>query len=196
MSDQLGWLLDPGRVWSRTEVLDERNPVPASGGVYGWYFDEMPDAAIDTDRCHQIIGNRALLYVGISPGRPRVTGRPSSQTLRTRTRNHFRGQAEGSTLRLSLGCLLSGRLGIELRRVGSGKRLTFGDGEEILSRWLDDHAGVVWVEDHEPWLLEERLIDDLYLPLNLDQNKTHPFHPHLSKARAEAKARARELPPI
>ena len=39
-----------------------------------------------------------------------------------RIRYHFRGNAEGSTLRLTLGCLLIKPLGIELRRVGSGKR--------------------------------------------------------------------------
>jgi hypothetical protein len=43
------------------------------------------------------------------------------------------GNAEGSTLRLSSGCILAEQLGIQLRRVGSGKRLTFGTGEQRLS---------------------------------------------------------------
>ncbi|MFJ8030526.1 GIY-YIG nuclease family protein [Streptomyces sp. NPDC096032] len=63
----------------------------------------------------------------------------------------FRGNAEGSTLRLSLGCLLD----LELRRVGSGKRLTFGQaGEAKLSQWMADNARVCWVEHDEPWTLE------------------------------------------
>jgi hypothetical protein len=49
----------------------------------------------------------SLLYVGISPKRPSAVGSPSRQTLRSRLRYHFQGNAEGSTPRLSLGCLFS-----------------------------------------------------------------------------------------
>ena len=48
--------------------------------------------------------------------------------MRERIRYHYQGNAEGSTLRLTLGCLLSEELDIELRRVGSGKRMTFAEG--------------------------------------------------------------------
>src|ERR1700722_7026268 len=54
------------------------------------------------------------------------------------------GNAEGSTLRLTLGCLLAGELGLELRRGGSGGRLTFCDGEARLSGWLAENALVTW----------------------------------------------------
>ena len=54
---------------------------------------------------------------------------PSRQTLQDRVRYHYGGNAEGSTLRKTLGILLADELGIELRRVGSGKRMTFVDGE-------------------------------------------------------------------
>jgi hypothetical protein len=57
-------------------------------------------------------GRRRLLYVGISPSR---AGR--HETLRSRIRYHFRGNAEGSTLRLTLGCLLEPILGTRLGRV-------------------------------------------------------------------------------
>ncbi|HEV8559512.1 MAG TPA: hypothetical protein VGR06_24485, partial [Actinophytocola sp.] len=56
----------------------------------------------------------ALLYVGIAPRH--IATRISRQNVRSRVRCHFQGNAEGSTLRLTLGCLL----GLELRRVGSG----------------------------------------------------------------------------
>jgi hypothetical protein len=49
-------------------------------------------------------------------------------------RYHYRGNTAGSTLRLTLGCLL----GLELRRVGSGKRMTFGKAGEATLR--ADHA--------------------------------------------------------
>jgi hypothetical protein len=50
--------------------------------------------------------------------------------------------AEGSTLRLTLGCLLADELGIELRRVGSGKRFTFSTGEKRLSEWMEANARI------------------------------------------------------
>jgi hypothetical protein len=73
-----------------------------------------------------------LLYVGISPkAPPKAGGRPSKQNLRTRIRTHYRGNASGSTLRLSLGCLFAETLMIELRRHGKSERRHFGkEGEE------------------------------------------------------------------
>jgi hypothetical protein len=87
-----------------------------------------------------------LLYVGIAPAAPKSNGKKiSSKTLRHRIRSHLRGNAEGSTLRLSLGFLLAPQLGLELRRVGSGTTLTFAAGEAILSEWLDANASVAWL---------------------------------------------------
>jgi hypothetical protein len=117
--------------------------------------------------------------------------RTSAQSLRTRVRYHFRGNAYGSTLRLTLGCLL----GLELRRVGSGQRMTFcKQGEAHLSQWMAAHARVCWVEDPEPWAAERELITQLDLPLNLDQNQHNSFHPFLKELRAQARRGARELP--
>jgi hypothetical protein len=45
---------------------------------------------------------------------------PSRQQLRSRLRRHSAGNAAGSTLRLTLDCLLASQLGVQLRRVGSG----------------------------------------------------------------------------
>ena len=93
-------------------------------------------------------------------------------------------------MRLTLGCLL----GIPLRRVGSGKRRTFADGEERLSDWMAQNALATWLPTAEPWLLEERLIATVSLPLNLDQIRHHAFHARLSALRKEAKARANASP--
>jgi hypothetical protein len=106
----------------------------------------------------------------------------------------MRGNAEGSTLRLTLGCILSERLRIELRRVGSGKRLTFSQGEARLSEWLDRNARVTWYVCDELWKVEEKLIATLNLPLNLHQNSSHCFFPALTQLRSVSKARARALP--
>jgi hypothetical protein len=138
-----------------------------------------------------------LLYGGIAPKAPPANGRPASQqTLRTRTRYHYTGNAAGSTLRLTLGCLLAGRLGIQLRRVGSGQRLTFAAGEAKLSAWMADNAFVTWVETERPWLAEQQLITSVNLPLNLDQNRQHDFHQQLTQVRADARRAARTLPVV
>ena len=65
--------------------------------------------------------------------------------MREGIRYHYQGNAEGSTLRLTLGCLLSEELDIEVRRVGSGKRMTFAEGEGVLSQWMADNASALLV---------------------------------------------------
>jgi hypothetical protein len=70
--------------------------------VYAWYFDVVPPG-VPTERRHTTDAG-ALLYVGIAPKQPPANGRPASrQSLRTRVRYHYRGNAAGSTLRLTLG---------------------------------------------------------------------------------------------
>jgi hypothetical protein len=186
-------LLNPERKWSRREVLASPSPVPRQSGVYAWYFREIPPH-VPVAGCH-VHGDATLLYVGISPKQPSRNGfPPSKQKLFDRIRYHYRGNAEGSTLRLTLGCLLSQQLGIQLRRVGSGNRMTFAAGETVLSQWFEKNAFVVWVVDTEPWILEEKLIKDFSLPLNLDMNNQHPFHHQLSQIRKSARENARALP--
>ena len=126
----------PHRLYSRAEILSRPCPVPAEPGLYGWYFREIPPG-VPTEGCTNAEG-LTLLYVGISPKAPPRNGRtPSRENLAKRLRNHMRGNASGSTLRLTLGCLLAEVLRIRLRQVGSGRRLTLADGEERLSKWLD-----------------------------------------------------------
>ncbi len=188
-------LLAPARLWSRAAVLASPSPVPREPGVYAWYFRDIPPG-VPTADCRRC-GELTLLYIGIAPKAPPKNGaRPSSQRLVDRVRYHYRGNAEGSTLRLTLGCLLSETLGIELRRVGSGKRMTFADGEGALSGWMADNAFVTWVVDPAPWVLEEELITGLSLPLNLDMNRGHAFGAALRDVRRRAKGTARELPVV
>lgn len=94
--------------YTRAEVVLSRpSPVPAASGVYGWWFRELP-ADIDTSGCAAKDG-LILLYTGISPKKPPSNGKPpSSQQLRKRITTHYTGNAAGSTLRLTLGCLLAG----------------------------------------------------------------------------------------
>jgi len=180
---------------SRSEVLAVPSPVPAGAGAYGWWFRELP-SDIDIRGCVTRDG-LTLLYAGISPKKPPTNGRgPSRQTLRSRIKTHYTGNAEGSTLRRSLGCLLATRLGLALRRYGSGTRLHFGAGEQDLSGWMDRNALVSWLSTPQPWLLEDEILTTLDLPLNLDQNQHNVFHPVLTAARAGEVLRARSLPPL
>ncbi len=102
------------KLWSREQVLAKPCPVPAQPGIYAWYFRELP-GCVDPTGC-LTCGDLTLLYIGISPKAPPRNGRSASrENLRKRIRYHFRGNAEGSTLRLTLGCLLADPLGIHLR---------------------------------------------------------------------------------
>jgi hypothetical protein len=92
--------------------------------------------------------------------------------------------------------LLSEALGVELRRVGSGRRMTFHEGEERLSQWMSENAYVAWIVDSEPWRLEEYAIKQLSLPLNLRDNEKHLFHRNLTSIRRQAKRKARASPII
>ncbi len=185
----------PHHIATRAEALSQPCPVPAVAGVYGWWFRSFP-ADIDTSACISS-GGLTLLYVGISPKQPPANGRlPSRQNLRQRIRTHYCGNAEGSTLRKTLGCLLAPQLAIELRRVGSGNRMTFGTGEQSLSQWMHDNALVSWLVCDRPWEVEDQLITTLDLPLNLYGNSANAFHLTLTEIRAACVNRARNLPVI
>ena len=186
-------LLHPVRLYSAADCLCRPNPVPASPGVYAWYFDEVP-SGVPVEGCHRALGH-TLLYVGIAPKEAKGSAvKPSIRTLRQRMRDHFNGNAEGSTLRLTLGCLLSEALNVRLRRVGSGRRHTFTNpGEIILDKWMARHARVAWAAVEKPWVVEKSLLSTVSLPLNL-QGNNHPFVPTLRGSRRAAKQAALILP--
>jgi GIY-YIG catalytic domain-containing protein len=120
-------LLRHAPLHSWRDLAGRRDLPPASSGVYAWFFTPVPPG-VPIENCVEREG-RHLLYVGISP-----SSLTSTATLRSRLRQHFTGTAEGSTFRLTLGCLLEAELRTVLRRVGSGKRMTFGPQETALTR--------------------------------------------------------------
>ncbi len=187
-------LLHPERLHG-SSILNRPSAVPRHAGVYAWYFAEVPPG-VPIQGFHQTL-DHTLVYVGIAPKETRgATTKPSERTLYARLVDHFRGNAEGSTLRLTLGCLLSDALGIQLRRVGSGRRLTFTNpGEQVLDAWMARNARVVWAVTEKPWDIEKVLLGSLSLPLNLQCNK-HPFVPRLKEIRKAAKDRAKMLPVV
>jgi hypothetical protein len=184
--DEYNELLKPYRIWQGNEILSGNVVVPKESGIYAWYFRNFPTEIPTTD-CITHNG-WTLLYIGIAP-----TSESSRGNLCGRIKNHLRGNAYGSTLRLSLGCLLSCELKIQLRRV-STRRMTFTLGETKLSEWMAENASVVWLIKAKPWLVEASLVQQISLPLNLEYNQYHPFYPVLLNKRENAKKRARELP--
>ena len=177
----LSRLTRPEHLWSRSECLSRPSPVPATAGLYGWYFRELPPG-VDGNGCVRR-EEFTLLYVGIAPSRPLGhNGLRSTSSLRSRIRMHYAGSAEGSTLRLSLGALLAKKLG--LRRDPTSTSKSFGEGEVKLSNWMEANACVTWVEQAEPWSIETSVIARLYLPFNLAHNRDHPFWAHLTRSRS------------
>ena len=182
-------LTSPSHLYTRAEVLSKPCPVPPASGVYAWFFKEIP-GIVPTDGCITKDG-LTLLYVGISP-----KNESSGQDIRKRIKtHHYKGNAEGSTLRLTLGVLLAKESGFPLRRVGSGKRMTFTHiGEQWLDAWMQENALVCWMEHADPGAIEEKILKTISLPLNLQGNQSHPFWAELGDLRKEAKRRAREEP--
>src|SRR5262245_31462477 len=85
MSNNAERLLYPQRLYSASDVTSRPCPVPASAGVYAFYFD-LPPPGVETKDCHRH-GAHALLYVGIAPRPPPLNGRaPSRAHLRQRLR--------------------------------------------------------------------------------------------------------------
>lgn len=174
-------------------MLSDKGDPPRSLGCCAWWFRELEDLVPTAGRRRH--GDWSLLYVGIALRVRAGASRPSKATLRSRIRYHLQGTAEGSTLRLSVGCVLADRMGIELRRVGSGSMLTFtAAGEETLNAWMDENARVALLVTPDNEAVKAQPIATTPLPLNLEINSAHPFAATLSALRRRARERARELP--
>jgi len=185
-ADVIRTLRDLAEPQSAAKVLKHPSPVPRTSGLYGWFFRKVPHG-VPVNDC-VLRDGLTLLYVGIAPSRS-----GSKATLRSRIRQHYRSNASGSTLRLTLGCLLGDQLQIRLRPVGTRNRLTFGpEGEKKLSDWMAANALVCWVEHPRPWDLESEVIAALRSPLNVEANAAHPFCATLAALRREIKKKARK----
>lgn len=146
--------------------LRKKGLTPRCAGVYGWYFDEPPPY-VPTMGCTDIKTGwwpfRTkwwLLYIG------------QAENLRERiVKYHIKGEhyAKGtmSSLRLSLGCLLSKRLDLILCYPPE----SFGDKDEKLDKWLEKHTRVTWVRPENIGIVEKKAIAKYVLPLNHRDNE-------------------------
>jgi len=172
-------LTAPDRLYAPSEILAAIKDRAATG-VYAWWFKGLPANVPLNDAV--VLGEWTLLYVGTS-----------TRPIRERIRDHLRPDSSRSTLRLSLGCLLSDQLELKLRvcRTVKGKpKFDLGDGESALAAWMESNARISWVEHPEPLVLESYLISVLKIPLNLDGNTRHPFCQVLGNLRSTLKQRA------
>lgn len=180
-------LTAPDHLWSWAELQDHKSKPPAQAGVYAWYFKRKPPS-VPGDRCHWV-RRMPLLYIGISPAR--LTSR---ETIRSRLRYHFGGNASGSTLRTTLGALLQRELDLSFRRISVSTMKFLPDDEARLSDWMADNARVAWAVCDRPWEVEHELVRALSLPLNLANNTEHPFYLALSAVRKVMKDGAASNP--
>lgn len=168
-------------------LADDVGIAPASPGIYGWWVKkgalDIPDAPYQEKDGHQ------LLYVGISPRRPSAAGHKSKSTVRDRLVTHATKDASRSTLRRTLGVLLTDDLGLTLG-VHGGREHYGPQGEALISRWLIENARVAWAVDPQPWEVEDELLADATLALNLD-GRTDAFARSISDRRKVAMAAAR-----
>jgi hypothetical protein len=192
----------PERLHTVSEIRASPATVPREAGIYSWWFRRVPPG-VPVDGT-LVRGRLRLLYIGIAPrapskekkrvrtskGKKRVRtskGKKRVRTLRGRLLNHCRGPIASSTLRRTLACLLAPDLGFQFFRRSSGKIGMSASDEDKLTRWMDDHVRVGWIECPEPWEVEQTLIaSGPHLPLNI-QGSRNSFAIHLRALRASPK---------
>ena len=160
-------LLSPKRLYSRDELLENRETIPQSAGTYVWYIRPKAfPSFVPTAHCWRHAG-LMLAYIG-------VTG-PSSKGLYRRLHAHYNRDAGHSNFRLSLGLVLQDVL--NLRLLPRAHPDFEVGGEKQLSAWLDENAQAAWAitEDRKTAeAIEDRILADHKPVLNTDGNE-HPF---------------------
>jgi len=160
----------------------DANTSPKEKGIYGWYFTPgslpVPSAPYEATEGYE------LLYVGIAP-----KDAVSKSLLRPRLVRHATGDASRSTLRLTVGVLLTEELGLILG-IHQGRTNWGPDGEARLTRWMNEHARIAWAVDPTPWVAEDELLAAATLALNVD-GRSDAFSTELKDRRTVARRAAR-----
>ena len=183
---------DPSNLYSRSEMISNPCPIPETGGLYAWYFKEIPPK-VPTEGCI-VKDGKTLLYIGISPAR-----KNSNANLRSRIKTmHLKSIAEFSTLRFSLGVLLAEKSKFPLRMKIRERKTFTHPGEEWLNNWMEENAYVCWATHRAPREVEEKILKSrkVLLPLNIQSNRCNPFKKELLAMRKTAKNHAKTMPTV
>jgi len=152
---------------------------PAERGAYFVFFDsgqlllERSGYLEFDDAFPFSIDGYDLLYVGATLGQ-----------LRARVLDHLTGNSRASSLRMTVGALLTIDLGLE--PVGDGTRtyFHFGDGEKRLTDWIVAHTRVAFVPADDPFGIEKSVLASVPVPFNISERKKHAFSKYLMTLRS------------
>ena len=170
-----------------TPELARRRPaqggVPTAAGLYAWW--SQTETVGDLPLARVPGSNLWLLFVGSSPTRP-----GSARTLRARIcGSDLRGGPADSSLRRTLSALLWQEQGWEVGH--QGERIILSPGSlAALANWQATHLKVSWVPRPKPWLERKAVAKTMAAPLNLAENRNHPYHWLVSEARQRLRSAA------
>lgn len=172
------WLSNPPICYAPSLLIDKRQRIPKTKGIYAWYFAHN-SLKVPSDSYFKV-DDFELVYIGIAGKKPESKGH-----LRSRIFNqHITGNAEGSALRLNLGILLR-RQGFSIELIRKGIKEVEWSDEDSLTEWICKNAIVAWIEHKHPWLVEEQILKSfgLLLPLNYKNNENNKFAQDLKHER-------------
>lgn len=172
--DLVKYFEQPDKSLSFRRLLKPKNFPPDSSGVYGVFFDswELPpyvpciDCSFYNRGWWRYKKSWMLLYVG-------KTSNLRESIINEHHLGHLVRDKAMSSLRQSLGCLLSQKLKICLWKFPDFPRreYTFDEeGEAKLTKWIINHARIAWVETKDYIELGKKVIGRYTLPLNTEGN--------------------------
>jgi hypothetical protein len=147
-------------------------------GLYAWWVDEVGGAMLSAGLGHRV---EELIYAGQTGANSAKRGLQRKSTLRSRLlRNHLNGTINGSTFRLTLAAALGDQI------VAPADRTFDRSAEARLSAWMAEHLTVVPLpiaDRASLGPLEEKVVQALDPPLNLQHVEKTPLRVLLSKRR-------------
>jgi hypothetical protein len=153
-------------------------------GVYGIFFDRKAlllerSGYLEFDKTLPIeVDDHDLLYVGAS-----------IDPLRRRVLAHLTGNSKASSLRMTLGAILTEELLLDPIAGANRGYYDFGFGEARLSQWIVSTTRIGFYPSDDPYDLERDILRCVPLPLNIDQRKRHRFSRYLLMLRGYYSAR-------
>ena len=156
-------------------------------GVYGIFFDRKElllerSGYLEFDnKLPMEVDDHHLLYIGAS-----------IDPLRRRVLTHLTGNSKGSSLRMTLGALLTEELLLDPIAGPSRGYYDFGHGEARLSEWIVRSTRIGFYPSDDPYDLERHILQSVPLPLNIDQRKKHRFSRYLLMLRGYYSARPKQ----